>query len=154
MTAAAVMDPNPVTLKPDDQIGTAARCIMDHRFRNVPVVDDEGRYLGIFGVNCLLKMVLPHAAVMQQGLDNLSFIHESTDDLHKRLKESEHLPLSDCMSTDPVVVPPDMPLLDTLLILYRNKTSIPVVEPDTGKLVGMISYWDVGRKVMGDGEND
>ncbi len=39
-------------------------------------------------------------------------------------------------------------LVETLLLLYRNKTSIPVVSPDTGRLLGMISYWDAGEHIL------
>jgi len=148
MTAASVMDPHPVVLKPTDIIRTAAGFIMEHRYRNLPVVDDEGRYLGIFGVNCLLKLVLPKAAIMEKGLESISFIKENLADLHQRLREVEEQPISICMNQEVVTVPPDHPLVETLLVLYRTKTSIPVVEPDSGKLLGMISYWDVGEHVL------
>jgi CBS domain-containing protein len=52
------------------------------------------------------------------------------------------------MSTDVVTVRPDLPLVETLLILYRTKTSIPVVDPKDRRLVGMISYFDVGEKIL------
>jgi len=142
------MDPHPTVLKPTDIVSTAAKYIMDHRYRNLPVVDEDGRYLGVFGVNCLLKLVLPKAAVMQQGLDSLSFMRETLSDLHARLRSVEHEPISVCMSTDVVTVSPELPLVETLLILYRTKTSIPVVDPKDGRLVGMISYFDVGEKIL------
>ena len=59
------MDPNPTVVKPTDMIRTAIGYIMEHRYRNLPVVDDDGRYLGSFGVTCLLKNVLPKAAMMK-----------------------------------------------------------------------------------------
>jgi CBS-domain-containing membrane protein len=148
MTAASVMDPKPTVLKPTDIIRTAVSYIMEHRYRNVPVVDEEGRYLGVFGVNCLLKLVLPKAAIMEQGLTDVSFIQDTLADLHERLREVEDEPISLCMSTDIATVSPDKPLVETLLILYRTRTSIPVVDPETVKLVGMISYWDVGEKIL------
>lgn len=147
-TAASVMDPNPTSVRSDDLIGTAARYIMKHRYRNLPVVDEEGRYLGIFGVNCLLRLVLPKAAVMEKGLDGVSFIHETLSDLHERLREVAAEPVSRCMNLDVATLPPDTPLVETLLLLYRTKTSIPVVEPETDRLLGMISYWDVGEHIL------
>jgi CBS-domain-containing membrane protein len=148
MTAASVMDPNPTVLKPTDIIRTAARYIMEHRYRNLPVVDQEGRYLGTFGVNCLLRLVLPKAAVMEAGLTDLSFVRDTLHDLHERLREAEHQPISVCMNTDITVVRPDTPLVETLRVLYRTRSSLPVVEPDSGRLLGVISYWDVGRKIL------
>ena len=147
-TAYSVMDPHPTSVKPDDLVSTAAAFIMKHRYRNLPVIDDEGHYLGIFGVNCLLRLVLPKAAVMEQGLTEVSFIHENLSDLHNRLREVEAQPVSVCMNTDIATVPPNKPLVETLLILYRTKTSIPVVDPETGKLLGMISYWDAGENIL------
>jgi len=148
MTAALIMDPNPTALKPTDLISTAARYIMEHRYRSLPVVDEEGCYMGMFGVNCLLRLVLPRAAIMEHGLDNVSFIHETLADLHDRLREVEDEPVTICMHVEVETVPPDNPLVDTLLLLYRTKTSIPVMEPDTCKLLGMISYWDVGQNIL------
>ena len=153
MSASEIMEPNPTTLKPDDLIGTAADCILTKRYRNVPVVDNEGRFVGIFGVNCLLKLTLPQAAIIHKGLDNLTFIHETLADLLERFNEVKSQPFSTCIDRDIITVTPDNPLLETLLILYRNKTSIPVVDPETQKLLGMISYWDVGRHILSAGEN-
>jgi len=147
-TAASVMDPNPTTVKADDLVGTAAAYIMKHRYRNLPVIDKDGRYLGIFGVNCLLRLLLPKAAVMEGGLEEISFIHESLADLRERFWEVANQPVAVCMSEDVTTVPPDKPLIETLLILYRTKTSLPVVDPASHRLLGMISYWDVGENIV------
>jgi CBS domain-containing protein len=148
MTAESVMDPNPTVLKPTDTIRTAATYILDNRYRALPVVDDEGRYIGIFGVNCLLRQVLPKAVMMESGLENVGFIHETLHDLHERLLEVENKPITTCMHSDITTVTPNTPLVETLLLLYRTRISIPVVAPGTGKLVGMISYFDVGEKIL------
>jgi len=148
MNATSVMDPNPTYLKSTDIIRTAVRFIMENRYRNLPVVDEDGRYLGVFGVNCLLRQVLPKAVLMEKGLTNLSFIHESLGDLQNRYEEMSDQPISVCMNTEIETVNPDTPLVETLYVLHKNRTSIPVVEPDTGQLAGMISYWDVGEKIL------
>jgi len=142
------MDPNPTVLKPSDKISKAALYIMQHRYRSLPVVDNDGCYMGIFGVNCLLRLVLPRAAIMEQGLETVPFIHETLADLHSRLKDVEDKPITICMHDEIETVPPDYPLVETLLLLYRTKCSIPVVETDSCKLLGMISYWDAGEKIL------
>ena len=147
MTASDVMDPHPDTLKPTDTIECGAQQIMDHRYRNLPVVDDHFCYLGMFGVNCLLKQVIPKA-VFAHGLNNVGFIHESFEDLYQRFVEVKDQPIEICMSHDVNPVAPDTPLTETLLQLYETRASIPVVEPGTCKLMGMISYWNVGSKIM------
>lgn len=150
--AADAMDPNPTTLNETDTIECAARYIMKYRYRNLPVVDKEFRYLGMFGVNCLLKQVIPKAVFLPQGLENVSFIHESFEDLYLRYKEVKNLPISVCMNKEIQPVAPDTPLTEMMLQLYHTRSSIAVVDPDTGRLLGMISYWEIGRKIMEAGD--
>jgi len=154
MNASEVMDPNPTTLKPSDSIERAAKYIMERRYRNLPVVDDDGCYIGMFGVNCLLKHVIPKAVFIDKGLENVSFIHESLEELFQRFSNVKDLPISLCMNKDVETVKPDTSLTETLLLLYNTKTSIPVVEQDSCKLLGMISYWDIGKNIMSGGQVD
>ncbi len=148
MKASEAMDPNPTTLNPNDTIEFAADCIMKYRYRNLPVVDDNFCYVGMFGVNCLLKQVIPKAVFLPHGLENVSFIHESFEDLSHRFAEVKDQPISICMNHDIKPVAPDTPLTETMLQLYNTRASIPVVEPGTCKLLGMISYWDIGEKIL------
>jgi CBS-domain-containing membrane protein len=148
MTASQVMDPHPSVLHKDEPIRKGVELIMEHRYRNIPVVDDHGCYQGIFGVNCLLRLILPKAVVVERGLTTVPFVSDTLRDLRVRLKSVEEKPVTHCLTHDATVVAPDTPLVETLLILYRTRTSVPVVEPDSGCLVGMISYWDVGARIL------
>ena len=73
MTARLVMNANPAVLRNTDKISLAAEQIMTHRCRRLPVIDEDGKYIGVFGINCLLRLVLPRALVMERGLDNAAF---------------------------------------------------------------------------------
>ncbi len=119
------MDPHPTIIRPTDKISTAARFIMEKRYRSLPVVDENGCYLGVFGVNCLLKQVLPNAALIEKGLTNVSFIHDSLAELHERFREFGNQPVSICISNDIKTIAPDTPLIETLLLLYTHRASIP-----------------------------
>ena len=152
MQASDVMDPDPIALRQTDTIEHAAKYIMKNRFRSLPVVDDNFCYMGIFGVNCLLKQVIPKAVFMEHGLENVSFIHESFEDLYERFSEMKDQPIAVCMNQDVKPITPDTPLTDTMLQLYETRMSIPVVEHDSCKLLGMISYWDIGDNILSVGE--
>ena len=152
MNAAEAMETNPTTLKPDDTIECAANYIMKHRYRNLPVVDDNHCYVGMFGVNCLLKQVIPKAVFMDNGLENVSFIHESFEDLYQRYCEVKDKPISICINHEIQPVAPDTPLTEIMLLMYQTKSSIPVIKPGSCKLMGMISYWEIGEKILGAGE--
>jgi len=147
-TARDVMDPNPTVLAATDTVGKGIGYIMDKRFRNVPIVDDNGCYLGVFGVNCLLRLVLPQAALMEHGLTDISFVSDTLKDLRLRLRESADKSVTICLSDEATVIGPDTPLLETLLVLYHSRRSVPVVDPTDRRLLGVVSYWDVGRAIL------
>jgi CBS domain-containing protein len=151
MNARLVMNDRPVTLRQTDTLRDAAEIILTHRYRNVPVVDDDGRYLGVISTNRLLKVLLPKAATMEPALDSLPFVNDTLDELRERWHEAEDLPVTEVMDTGIRTVTPDTPLTETLLELYHNRTSLPVVEADTGRLVGSVSHWGVGMAVTGRG---
>jgi len=152
MTAKQFMNPNPVILRTSDTIAQGVAQIMAKQRRDLPVVDEEGRFKGMLTVDCLLYLVLPKAVTMKYGLDDMSFVHESLDNLRMRLKKYMDKPITLCLKEkDIAVVHPDTPMLETLLILHRAKANLPVVEKDTGRLVGTISYYSVGAKIMEEG---
>ena len=153
MTARLFMNPNPVVLRTNDTIAHGARQIMAKQRRSLPVVDDEGRFKGMLTVNCLLYLCLPHAATTERGLTSLSFVQTSLDELRQRLKKKMDKPVTICLKKkeDVAAVYPDTPMLETLLTLYHAKANLPVVEKDSGRLVGMISYYNVGAKILEEG---
>jgi len=148
MTARLVMNPNPAVLRNTDLISVAANHIMAQRCRRLPVIDENGLYVGVFGINCLLRLVLPKAVVFEHGLETASFMKTTLSDLHRRFNELKDKPVSLCMGDDAVTVAPDTPLVETLRILYGHMGSLPVVDPDDGRLLGVVSYWDVGAAIL------
>jgi CBS-domain-containing membrane protein len=148
MTARSVMNPNPAILRSTDKISLAADHIMAQRCRRLPVVDEHGRYLGVFGINCLLRLVLPKALFIKDGLETASFMKTTLPDLHRRFNEVKDQPVTLCMTDEAATVSPDTPLVETLRILYGHMGSLPVVDPEDGRLVGVISYWDVGGAIL------
>ncbi len=85
---------------------------------------------------------------MEDGLENIHFVRETLSDLRRRLKEVENEPIAICMHDEESRVSPDTPLLEALRMLYLTRASLPVVDPESGRLLGMISYFDVGEKIL------
>ena len=152
MTAKLFMNPDPVIIRTTDTIAHGAEQIMKKQRRDLPVVDEEGRFKGMLTVDCLLYLVLPKAVTMKQGLNALPFVQNSLEDLRTRLKKYLDKPVTLCLKEEDVaVVHPDTPMVATLLTLYQTKANLPVVERDTGLLMGTISYYNVGTKIMEEG---
>jgi CBS domain-containing protein len=54
---ADAMAKQPITCKASDSIETAEALMQDHQIRRVPVVDDEGKLVGILSLNDLARFV-------------------------------------------------------------------------------------------------
>jgi CBS domain-containing protein len=143
------MDSNPVRIHPQDTIGIAARKIMRRRYRNLPVVDDEQRFLGVVNVNDMLRLILPPQATSQsisaavQRYQNLSI-----EDLRENMDQLLEHPIAPHIDKEVVTVAPETSLIETLLTMYHQEQNLPVVDPETGKLEGMIAYYDIGDMLL------
>lgn len=149
MTAQNLMNPNPVTLRPTDTVATAATHILTHRLRHLPVVDDQGRYLGTFSIYSLLRLTLPKAVIMEEGLRDVSFTTETIDGLARRLRERGSEPVGQWLSQDDPVMHPDTPTMEVMLLMLRGRTtSVPVVDQHSNRLEGIIAFWGVLEKLL------
>ena len=152
MTARILMNPHPVTLRPTDTVATAAQHILEQHLRHLPVVDEQGRYVGTFSIYSLLQLTLPKAVVGEHGLDNVSFVNETMQDLAQRLRERRDEPVVNWLSKDPVLHL-DIPIMEIMLLMLRGRTtSAPVVDKNSHRLEGIISFWDVLEKLMGENQ--
>ncbi|HQU16433.1 MAG: hypothetical protein B7Z66_00395 [Chromatiales bacterium 21-64-14] len=163
MNAEFIMNRQPVTLNATDTVGHATDLLLRHRLQALPVVGDDGHFVGIFSITRLLQLLLPKAATVRGGLTNLTYVHDAIDDLRARLQEINTRAVGDSIqqriqevgelavggqSDDTVtVVHPATPLMETLLILYHTHDNLPVVDEESGRLLGIVSYSDVVQKL-------
>ncbi len=150
MKANIIMNPHPMTLRPSDTVATAADRILKHHLRHLPVVDEQGRYLGTFSVYSLLKLTLPKAVLDKYGLDNVSFVTESVEDLAQRLGRRRDEPVKNWLNIHEVARPDTHAMEVMLLMLHGRTTSVPVVNKTNNRLEGIISFWDVLEKLLGE----
>ena len=59
-------------------------------------------------------------------------------------------PVGDDAQTDAPVLRPDTPIMNAVLFLYRTCTYLPVVDEQSGRLVGVVSTWDVLGRIAGE----
>lgn len=146
MTVQTLMNPNPVTLRPTDTVATAADYILKQHLRHLPVVDEQGRYIGTFSIYSLIQLALPKAVTMREGLSNAGFVNEKTPELAQRLRERSNEPVANWLSKD-AVLHVDSSAMDALLLLLKGHVSVPVVDKQSQRLVRMISSWNVIEKL-------
>ncbi len=150
MSAELFMSPNPITLSANAKVSEALVLMCNHRIHNIPIMDDDGRFLGLFGLRNLLRALLPQAAILSPGLSNLDFLADNLEAVIECLQHVVDQPAGDYLDRDNVIIcQADAPIMEVIRKLYETPASLPVVlvEDDGMKLIGMISNWDILSKL-------
>ena len=133
-------------LRPDDKVEQAADVLAAKDVGSLPVVDDEGKLLGILRDDDLIaseSRVHVPTFINFLGL-GMAFPGEMKH-LERELKKIAGATVRDVMQTDPPTVTPDATLEDVATIMHdRGVNSVPVVDTDN-KVVGIVARADVVR---------
>ncbi len=147
----SIMSDPPAVLKPTDSVSVALQTMVRERLPALPVVDMDGRYVGMLPRSRLVALAMPRVLshdTDQQPLARIlqvGFIRDSLADLQERMAAAANDPVSKHLDGEVPVLSPDTPLMNALLFLYRQRNVLPVVE--SGKLLGIVSVWDVLARV-------
>ncbi len=148
MTVQSIMTREPLTLRGDDTVARAAELMLGHRYLILPVVDAGGRYVGVFDVWDLLQLLLPKAATLDDLVPNLGFLADDLPGLQAKFQEMGGQPVGPLARPDLPVLEPDMTVVESLLLFFRNRSTLPVVDADN-RVVGVLSYWDALAAIAG-----
>ncbi len=145
--AKDIMTRNVVTVTPDTDILQAAKRLLENHFNGLPVVDDEGRLLGILCQDDLIvqqkQVPLPSVFTLLDGMIPLF----SGKQMEKEVEKMVAMKVSQAMTPNPRTVDPETAIEDIATIMVRkNIHTLPVLEK--GKLVGVIGKEDVLRTLM------
>jgi acetoin utilization protein AcuB len=150
MTTGKIMTSRVITLRPDDRVADALLMMHKHHVRNMPVVDDNGTFIGLFGVRRLGHLLLPRAAVdlSRYSVSDLSFLPDEITQMSERWQEVARQPVERFLEKKKKLLfcTPDTSFPQLLELIEQSKdSSLPVIvlEGDERKLVGMVSAWDV-----------
>jgi CBS-domain-containing membrane protein len=149
MTCAVIMTREPITAAEDDTVALAAARLVEHRAINLPVVNDAGVFIGMFGIFDIVRLVIPTVALAGGLLPNVRFMADSADELRARFRDVRHRKLHEVVDRDVRVVHPDTPEIEALRLFCQQHTTLAVVERDTRKLIGIVSYWDAVSALTG-----
>ena len=128
------------SVKPDTSVAAAVEMLIGKAYKSLPVVDGEGRVVGILTDGDLLaRLGLPKAGV-QTAL--------APGELGRELEALRHSgrPVRDVMVSPAVTTTEDAPVAQAVRIMtQRGIKRLPVVDRD-GRLVGVVSRVDVLRR--------
>jgi acetoin utilization protein AcuB len=132
VTAADLMTIDPVSVTPEATIAEVWDLMRERDIRHVPVVQG-GTLVGMLSDRDLGRLDVG-GVLTAQGAD--------------ALRRQLATPIVKVMSSDVIVAEPDTELGDLVELLLEHKVgALPVVEPDTREVVGIVSYIDVLRQL-------
>lgn len=140
------MDSSPVTASPDDDVESVVAKLRDNELPGLPVVDAEGRCIGIITESDLVirdeeaDLHLPHYIQIMGGIVWL----EPLRNFEARIRKALASKASEMMTSDDLVtISPDASAEEAgRLIASEGHNRLPVVDAD-GILVGVVTRVDV-----------
>ena len=143
LTAADVMNAEPVTLLESDTLNTAVSTLCSRRVLDIPVIDEEGDLRGVIGMEDLLRQSLPQHLLWMEDLTPILHFEPFAE----MMKKDNETKLADFMSEDYVSVPPDTPAVQLAKIFLMSQArQIQVLEGR--KLVGVVNLGGFSTKLF------
>ena len=145
-----VMTTDVLTFRPTDTVESAARALSERRLGGAPVVDDDGRVVGLLEDDDLIvqetRLHFPTViSVFGAYLELPSSLHRFEEDLRKAVGAT----VSDVMDTDAPTCREDDTLETVATALHERNASRMAVVDDDGRLVGIVSRGDLVRAIVG-----
>lgn len=132
-TVAQMMTPGPFTARPEDSLLDAAKRMLVHGIRHLPVVDAGDRVIGMLSELDLRTVIGDPTRFVTDGRSVLT--------------------VRDAMNTAPGAVVQDRPIVDIARLFEDGRTeALPVVDR-ANRLVGIISYVDALHAFTADRAN-
>ena len=126
-----------------DSVGEATQAVLDSGLPALPVVNDDERFVGIFGEREFLGAVFPGYL---KELKYAGFVRRSLEDALEKRRECRAEPVSGYMNTEHIDVDSDFSDAQVAeIFLHHRVLLVPVV--DDGKVIGVITRSDFFRSV-------
>jgi CBS domain-containing protein len=144
LTVGDIMDVDPVTAAPEDDVESVVRLLRTHELPGVPVVNDGGRCVGIVTEADLVigdeegDLHLPHYIELFGGVVFLEPLRR----FESRLRKAAAARAEDLMTEDPTTIEAGALVAEAGRIIVRSgHNRLPVIEH--GRLVGVVTRVDV-----------
>lgn len=145
MNLKSSMKKQVITVHDNDDLGSAAKKFVKHHIGTLPVVNEQGKLVGVLQLRDLLKLTLPSFTRLMEDFDfvndfgAMESIQPSSEIISKKVSE---------VMEEPVYVEDSSGLSRAFSILHHhNLTDLPVVDANHN-LVGIASRVDIGTAIM------
>lgn len=148
MQARDIMTEQVITVSPEATVEEVARIISEKGISGVPVVDGEGKLVGIVSEGDIIaRSKNLHIPTHIQLLGGVIYL-ESTKKLENDLKKMVAFQVKDLMTSDVFSVAPEATVEEIATIMTDERVNrVPVVEH--GRVIGIVSRSDIVRTMVG-----
>jgi CBS domain-containing protein len=146
LTAGDIMTTTIHTVHQDTEIKTLAKMFVDHNVNAMPVVDDDGRLVGIVSQTDLVEQDKPLHIPTVISLFDWVFYLESPKKFTEEVRKVTARRVGEICSRDVVTCAPDTPVSRIASLMVDNKAHlIPVI--DGSLMVGVVARLDIIRSM-------
>jgi CBS domain-containing protein len=153
LTVGEIMERDPATASPRDDVGSLIKLLREHELPGLPVVDGDGTLVGIVTEDDLVlrgddaELHLPHYIEIFGGIVFLEPLQHLEDKLRKAFANS----VEEMMTADVDTVSPETTVHEAARLISRSgHNRLPVVEGT--KLVGVVTRVDCLEALSRQGE--
>ncbi|MCP3898478.1 MAG: CBS domain-containing protein [Desulfobacteraceae bacterium] len=145
--AKDIMTKKVVSVSPEMTVSELALLLTSHNIGGAPVIDENGKLLGIVTENDLIdqkkKVHIPTAITI---FDSVIFL-ENQEKMEKEMLKTIGSTVEDIYSRDPLTVEEDTPLDEIATIMAeKNVHTLPVL--NQGALTGVIGKQDIIKTLI------
>jgi len=142
--ARDIMTTEVLTVSPETSIADLSKTLENRRIGGVPVVDKDGRLVGVITQSDLVERARDLELPPAINILDFHFYFESPSHLLARVEKMLGTMVGDCMTPNPITVAPDTPVAQIAALMAKQKVhTIPVLKG--GKIVGVIGKLDLVR---------
>jgi CBS domain-containing protein len=142
--ARDIMTKEVLTVSPETSIADLSKILENRQIGGVPVVDQDGRLVGVITQSDLLERARDLEMPPAVNILDFHFYLQIPSHLLRKVEKMLGTSVGDCMTPDPVTVAPDTPVARIAALMAKQQVhTIPVVK--AGKIVGIIGKMDLVR---------
>ncbi len=135
-----VMTTRVVAVKRNATFKDMAALLTEYRVSAFPVLDDEGKVIGVVSE---ADMLSKEALVADMGVQAARLARIPGSPYHDEFAKAAAVTAGDLMTNPPVVVTPDEPVTSAARLMYHGRVKRLPVVGEKGQLIGIVSRADV-----------
>ena len=137
-----------ITVRPETLIRDLAEIFIKHSISGVPVVDDDGKVIGIATESDLIfHSKRPTVPPFLTILDSFIFL-DSPEKMERELRKIAAALVSDVYTSPPLTIIPETPLDEIASLMTEKQVhTLPVLDDD-GKMIGIVGKKDIIRTIL------